>query len=526
MPLPIFDKDPWDMTPEKHSGYLPLSINQDILEQARSDDRLARGGIMAENVSANPNLRVDQMDAGAEDFAEAFTNGKESNQRGLALQICNVNRQEANEEKIAAAVAETKLAISEFKVADNNVVIHSYSTLEDALNALLAKHWGKNRGFRAAWEKSPATKNRGGYLNVVKFHAGRGMIVNPYVAPMTGMDFDGDKSAVFFNTFTEKGGNLLNLIGYASDIMLSREGVYQSDTWYSDFTPRRFNAGLFKKALKDAFRFYNIDDKILESYVERMNEAVKSDDKAAVPSLLMEIADSYDSLRKDLEARKDEFKEKNLPGKRAIINDLFGYAPKNYAGRIDDIVEEFYKPNAMQAVLDDVLGDESIPEEVKEDISFVLAGTKDTSFARERGTLYSQGTIGDNPNLTSHYQDLGLVIWTIVTGENPIFRQQGELNITKAKKQYALADIMDASRYGLRTESFSTLVRISFRIARATATPLSAIEGLLDLSTRGKTDQGFGFAKGNRISSAENFDSFQEELRKAWNDDAKTYEEV
>lgn len=523
------EKDPWEMKPENHSGFVPLSIQQSVLEDARSDDRLARGGIMSENVSGDDRLGLDDMIAGAEDFAESFTTGNDRHKIGLAKQICNIKRNQNDENVTKLAVAETQRAISAHEVVDKKGQLHSYGTLEDALNALLVKYYGKKRGFRAAWEKSPATKNRGGYLDVVSFHAGRGIIVNPLVAPMTGMDFDGDKSAVFFNTYTDDGYDLLNLIGYASDLLLSREGIAQSDIWYSGFRKGLFEKGLFKKKLKNIFRFFDVDKSVINSYAKRMQEAVNSekDSTGKVSRLLYEIAETYDQLRSDPNLRAEKYKDKeNLPGKRTIIGDLFGYASTESLGKINNMVQEFYLPRVKRAVLNEILDDPGVTKEIKEDIALVMTGTKDLSEARKTGPLYSQGNIGENTNLTSIYQDIGLLIWTLVTGENPIFRQQGQLNITMAKKQFALSDVMDGAKYGLMPDSFETLVRITFRIARATATPLSAIEGLLDMNTYRVSSSSFGLQEGKRIDSAESFEAFQEELRKAYNEDVKTYKEV
>lgn len=452
------NNEPFTFT-KPYDAIRKLSVDSNMMDSRGSkiisdklmEDRYAPGAAIVKHSGSDSTLNIDDMELGAENLAQIWNNGDRDRQ------------------KLAYA-----FGVDE-KVLDDvfNPPVGSNVDQAAVINQLIAN---KGDDVEVVIGRNPDTKNGGFRMNLARVVNGQSLKLHPMAYAITGSDIDGDQSSVYFDPDRKAPGDnkndlTLNVLGYASQMLLDPEGGTNVDWWYSGFDKfvsanRDKIDDIVSNELQGYTRKFEYNGEQVsaaEYFQRRISDAIDSTDNKKRNLELSRVFTDLGNIVDDMN-NNDEFEAgTTVNSGRRIVNSVLKSITNDEQSLITHYVE--YNAAEIQKNLASMVG--------------IDQSTRDI-YEKQYADWTKHGTLGSNTKAFQLSNALGLISYYNGKDGNPLYRQYGMLRYASASRP-VFNDIVTSLGNVYTSESvIQELLRASFRIAQVGESPSDSIEGVID----------------------------------------------
>lgn len=370
-------------------------------------------------------------------------------------------------------------------ILHNTVDGIDYGNLEGALNALKQRQFGDERMI-VSFGRNPDTKNGGFNLQVGSFISGDSVEVHPWVAGIIGSDYDGDTGTIYLNT------DSTNFLGFPTEMLRDPEAYEGSaaaseSDWGFGYVDKNLHKdkGKIRNVLESALQVYGPDiTSKIDGWIDRIAEASEKQEASETQEAGQSL---YSTIFNEIGTLVSESAQDEWAGRNAVSEILDGiesdtearvYAYFNSINEAREAAQKLYE------------------QEVER-----LGGNK-------RSWITYRGSLGGTTKFMQVVEFMAGISYAITGKGNPIFRQYSMFNFNAMDHEAWVRNLNEFSEMSKVEDVFDTLVRVSFRMAAAGESPITAAEGIIESAIFAETFTTLG--SDFRIKSSKDVDTFIE----------------
>lgn len=457
------------------TSYGSTKLTQELANEVAGEVRRVDASTTAKMRYADHKLGHNDIVVGAEDVYYTWRAGKGSQSKLARMFRCT-------EDELEEAILSNKVGDQE------------YSNLEDSLNALRESKIGSGKMVIGVG-RNPDTNNGGFYMNIARFTGGSGIDIHPWVAPLVGSDFDGDTATLYFDRSDT------SFLGTPIEMMRDPEAMPSSKAaaegdWAFAFVDKNLHSD--KNRIRNVIRA-SLGDKVDQFSDQQINTWVNN------------IAETSEKIDKG-EASVGDYAQ------------VFYELTNAIASKTQD---RWVANDAVSSIMHGIESD-GLADRCKEHFDSIKEARDARVKADEESTvvvrkaLEDRGVVNAGATIAQIIDYVGGVVSALTSSGNPIFRQYSMLKFDSKQHTEWISSI---SKMSQDKDTFSALIRMSFRMAAPGQSPLSAAEGVIEAACVSRTLNDWGT---RRIKSQEDVDAFidiytkhHDELVEIYNDAVK-----
>lgn len=374
--------------------------------------------------------------------------------------------------------------ILEDAILHNTVAGTDYGSLENALNALKRQQFGDDR-MVISFGRNPDTKNGGFNLQVENFVGGDAVEVHPWVAGIIGSDYDGDTGTIYLNT------DRTNFLGFPTEMLRDPEAYEGSaaaseSDWAFGYVDKNLHKDKSKirRTLEAALQMYdtNVTSRI-DEWVDRIAEASERGEKGE---------SNYSTIFNEIGTAVSESTQDEWAGRNAVSEILDGIESDTEA--------------RVYAYFQSI-------DEAREAAKKLYEQEVERLGENNRSWITYRGNLGGTTKFMQVVEFMAGISYAITGKGNPIFRQYSLFNFNAMDHDAWITSLNEFSEMSRVEDVFDTLVRVSFRMAAAGESPITAAEGIIESAIFAETFVKLG--PDFRIKSSKDVDTLIETYKEA-----------